>query len=265
MSAGTEATGPLQTFRETSTSARLVLLGVFVNQFGAFLQVFLVLYLVHRGFSESEAGVALACYGAGAVFGMLLGGSLTDRIGPRLTLVLSMFSSAVLVVTVSRLSWYWPIVVVVFAAGMMTQAYRPASATLLIGMTPPSRQVMTMAMNRIALNVGAVGGPLVAAWLITVDWNLIFWVDGATAAGYGLIALLFLPHGRPSRSATTAVAAMRASSYDRIPATWPGTARAASVMASASSVSSTVCPVRYGSSQPTSSDRPAPPWNSHSW
>jgi MFS family permease len=202
MSAGTEATGPLQTFRETSAPARLVLLGVFVNQFGAFLQVFLVLYMVHRGFSESQAGVALAGYGAGAVFGMLLGGSLTDRIGPRLTLVLSMFSSAVLVVTVSRLSWYWPIVVVVFAAGMMTQAYRPASATLLIGMTPPGRQVMTMAMNRIALNVGAVGGPLVAAWLITVDWNLIFWVDGATAAGYGLIALFFLPHGRPTADGT---------------------------------------------------------------
>ena len=142
------------------TSARLVLLGVFINQFGAFLQAFLVLYLVHRGYSENEAGLALACYGAGAVAGLLLGGSLTDRIGPRLTLVLSMFSSAVLVVTVSQLSWYWLIVVVVLASGMMTQAYRPASATLLIGMTPPSRQVMTMAMNRIAMNVGAVGGPL---------------------------------------------------------------------------------------------------------
>jgi predicted MFS family arabinose efflux permease len=191
----TGAVGPLQTFRETPRAARLVLLGVFVNQFGAFLQAFLVLYLVHRGFSESEAGIALACYGAGAVFGLLLGGSLTDRIGPRSTLVLSMFSSAVLVVTVSRLSWLWLIIGVVFLAGLATQAYRPASATLLIGMTAPDRQVMTMAMNRIAMNVGAVAGPLVAAWLITVHWELIFWVDGATAVGYGLIALLLLPHG----------------------------------------------------------------------
>jgi MFS family permease len=197
----TGAVGPLQTFRETSNSARLVLVGVFVNQFGAFLQAFLVLYLVHEGFSESEAGWALAAYGAGAVFGMLLGGSLTDRIGPRLTLVLSMFSSAVLVVTVSTLTWYWLIVAIVFLAGLMTQAYRPASATLLIGMTPPERQVMTMAMNRIAMNVGAMSGPLVAAWLITVDWDLIFYVDGATAVGYGLIALLFLPHGRPTQEA----------------------------------------------------------------
>jgi len=193
--------GPLQTFRETPTSAKLVLLGVFVNQFGAFLQAFLVLYLVHEGYSESQAGWALAGYGAGAVVGMLLGGSLTDRIGPRATLVLSMFSSAALVVTVSTLRWYGPIVLVVFLSGMMTQAYRPASATLLIGMTAPERQVMTMAMNRIALNVGATAGPLVAAWLITVDWKLIFYVDGATALGYGLIALLFLPHGRPTQEA----------------------------------------------------------------
>ena len=100
------AVGPLQTFRETSRAAKLVLLGVFVNQFGAFLQAFLVLYLVHEGYSESRAGWALAGYGAGAVVGMLLGGSLTDRIGPRATLVLSMFSSAALVVTVSTLPWY---------------------------------------------------------------------------------------------------------------------------------------------------------------
>jgi MFS family permease len=191
--------GPLQTFRETPTAAKLVLLGVFVNQFGAFLQAFLVLYLVHEGFSTSRAGWALAAYGAGAVVGMLLGGSLTDRIGPRSTLVLSMFSSALLVVTVSTLSWYAAIVAVVFLAGMMTQAYRPASATLLIGMTPADRQVMTMAMNRIALNIGATAGPLVAAWLITVNWKLIFYVDAATAVGYGLIALLFLPHGRPTQ------------------------------------------------------------------
>lgn len=195
----TEAVGPLQTFRETSAAAKLVLLGVFVNQFGAFLQAFLVLYLIHDGYSEGEAGLALAFYGAGAVFGMLLGGSLTDRIGPRLTLILSMFSSAVLVVVVSTLGVYWLIVLVVFLAGLMTQAYRPASATLLIGMTAPGRQVMTMAMNRIAMNVGAMSGPLVAAWLITVNWDLIFWVDGATAVGYGLIALLFLPHGRPTQ------------------------------------------------------------------
>lgn len=199
--AGTEAAGPLQTFRETSNSARLVLLGVFVNQFGAFLQAFLVLYLRHEGYPDSRGGWALAAYGAGAVFGLLLGGSLTDRIGPRLTLVLSMFSSAVLVVTISTLSWYWLIVTVVFLAGLMTQAYRPASATLLIGMTPPGRQVMTMALNRIAMNVGAMSGPLVAAWLIAVNWDLIFWVDGATAVGYGLIALLFLPHGRPTQDA----------------------------------------------------------------
>lgn len=201
MSAPARAVGPLQTFRETSPAAKLVLLGVFVNQFGAFLQAFLVLYLGHEGFTDGQAGWALAAYGAGAVFGMLLGGSLTDRIGPRQTLVLSMFSSAVLVVTVSTLGAYWLIVAVVFLAGMMTQAYRPASATLLIGMTAPERQVMTMAMNRIAMNVGAMSGPLVAAWLITVDWDLIFWVDGATATGYGLIALLFLPHGKPTQEA----------------------------------------------------------------
>lgn len=194
----TNAAGPWVTFRESPPAVRLVLLGVTVNQLGAFLQAFLVLYLVHRGFTDAQAGLALGIYGAGAVTGVLGGGRLTDRLQPRTTIILSMVGAATLTATVSVLGSYLAILVAVFLAGAMTQAYRPAAAALLTSMVPPSRQVMVMAMNRLALNVGMLVGPFAAAALASVSWNLIFWVDAATSLLYAAVATFLLPSGRRS-------------------------------------------------------------------
>ncbi len=213
MTAGAAATtadsvGPWRTFKESPVAVRFLLLGVTVNQFAAFLQLFLVLYLVHRGFTLGQAGVALGGYGIGAVIGVIVGGGLSDRLTPRVTIVVSMLGAAFFTVVVTLLGSYLAIVAVVVLAGAMTQAYRPAAATLLTGMVPASRQVMIMAMNRLALNLGLMIGPLVAAALVAVSWNLIFWVDATTSVLCAAVALVLLP--APARVAAAEGAPARA-------------------------------------------------------
>jgi MFS family permease len=188
--------GPFQTLRETPTAVRFVLLGVFINQFGAFLQFFLVLYLTQRDFSVGQAGIALGAYSAGAIAGTLLGGMLSDRLGARWTIVLSVGSAALFTLSITALDDLLAIVIAVMLAGGMTQAARPAVAALLFSLVPPARQVMVMAMYRTALNSGVVAGPLVAVWLSTISWNLVFYVDAATALTYGAIAAFVLPRDR---------------------------------------------------------------------
>src|ERR1039457_5430403 len=85
------------TLRESPPAVKALLAGVFVNRLGAFLQIFLVLFLTKRGFSEVEAGTALSVYGAGAVLGLLVGGALSDWLGPRRATPLSMIGTAVLI------------------------------------------------------------------------------------------------------------------------------------------------------------------------
>ena len=188
--------GVLQTLRETPVSARFALLGVFINQFGAFLQFFLVLYLTARGFTSGQAGLALGAYSVGAIVGTLFGGSLTDRLGPRWTIVLALSASAVFTLAVTLLHPFWAIVAVVVVAGGMTQASRPAISALLFGLVTESRRVMTFAMYRTALNTGQIAGPLVAVWLSTISWNLVFYFDAATSLAYCAIAAFLLPADR---------------------------------------------------------------------
>jgi MFS family permease len=193
---GHPSAGVFATLRATPTPVRYLLAGVLVNQLGAFMQTFLVLYLSVRGFSLGHAGAALTAYSVGAVGGTLLGGELTHRMGPRTTIVGAMTASALVVGSVpwlSRPALFGVLLLAVALAGLVTQAYRPAAAVMLSDLMPEEHRVMAFSMMRIALNIGAALGPLIAAGLILLDWNLLYWLDAATALAYAALALTLLP------------------------------------------------------------------------
>lgn len=188
--------GILETFREMPRYTRYALFGVMVNQFGAFLQAYLVLYLINRGFSAADAGIALGAYAIGSMVGTTVGGWFHDRLGPRLTIAGAVAAASLLTFSVTLLSSLQLIVVAVFLAGVMTLVSRPAVAALLLKSMPEGRRVMVQAMYRTALNAGGIGGPLIAAGLSTIDWNLVFYVDAAAAMCYCAIAFSVLPRGQ---------------------------------------------------------------------
>src|ERR671910_59479 len=67
--------------------------GTFVNRFGSFVAVFLVLYLREQGYSIAESGLVVSFYGIGNVVAAAVGGWVADRFGRRNALALSMFGS----------------------------------------------------------------------------------------------------------------------------------------------------------------------------
>ncbi|WP_225729363.1 MULTISPECIES: MFS transporter [unclassified Nocardia] len=199
--------GVFTAIRETPPPVRYLLFGVLVNQMGAFAQTFLVLYLTHREFTVGQAGIALTAYSAGAVFGTVLGGELTHRLGARGTIVAAMTGSAAVLAAIpllARPGLFFVLIGAVAAAGLVTQAYRPAAAVLLSDLMPQQHRVMAFSMMRIALNVGAAVSPLIAAAVILVDWNLLLWIDAATAAVYAVLACTLLPSPAVSGSIDTA-------------------------------------------------------------
>ncbi len=196
--------GVLSALRRTPTPVRYLLGGVLVNQVGAFVQTFMVLYLVFRGFSAAQAGLAIAAYSAGAVIGGLLGGELVHRIGPRATITASMLGSAsvlAIVPVVSRPATAGLLFATLLLAGLATQSYRPAAAVLLSDLMPEDLRVMGFSMMRTALNLGAALGPLIAAGLVLLDWNLLLWFDAATALVCASLARWLLPDVRVARAA----------------------------------------------------------------
>lgn len=196
----------IQTAREMSGAGRVLILGTFVNNLASFLNAFLVLFLIHRGFSPWQAGLALAGLLVGRVFGTAVGGTLADRVGYRWTIIGSMGVGAVLIVALVHAPDPWTAAAVACATGVAAQAFRPASMAWLVDLTPKRQQVMVFAMYRLSFNIGSTVGPLLAALLLRYSYDLLFYADAATSLGFCLIALVVLPadHARDADDADPA-------------------------------------------------------------
>jgi MFS family permease len=189
-----ESTGIWATIREAPVPVKALLVGVFVNKLGWFLQVFLVLFLTtSKGFSDVQAGTALGIYGGGSVIGLIIGGSLSDKIGPRAAVMISMFGMAAFVLGIAYVPSYTAILITVALAGAVGQFYRPASAALLTELTPKNRQVMIFAVYRLAMNLGTTAAPLIGAALVAISWNLLFIGEALAALAYAAVAIVALP------------------------------------------------------------------------
>jgi MFS family permease len=185
--------GVLETWRHTPRQAKALLAGVFVSKLAGFLQIFLVLFLTHRGYSSGRAGLALGLYGAGAVIGTFAGGWLSDRLSARTATVISMVGSALLIVSIIYLNNYLLILLAVLMVSAVGQLYRPAAQSLITELTPRDRLVMVTAMYRLCLNLGTTVAPLIGVALASISYNLLFWGEALAAGVYSLIALTALP------------------------------------------------------------------------
>lgn len=192
--AGKQHAGVRQVWRESPTAVKSLLAGTMINRLGGFVQVFMVLYLTHRGFSDTQAGAALGVYGAGAVFGTLVGGWMSDKLGPRLTIVSTLLGSAVLLPFVLYLDNYWAILAVIAFSGAASLAYQPASTSMISLLTPTERHIMIFAMGRLAINLGTTVAPLLGAALVKVSWDFLFWGEALAVVIFSAVAAATLPH-----------------------------------------------------------------------
>ncbi|MET7480003.1 MFS transporter [Streptomyces sp. NPDC005648] len=180
----------------------LVLVGMLVNRLGNFLQIYLVLYLTAKGFSATEAGLALGAYGVGSVVGVLVGGTASDRIGYAWTIVASMALAGLGTLSLPHLGSLPLVVAVAAVIGLLAQMYRPASSALLVERTPEDHHVMVFAVYRMAFNLGTTVGPLLGALLISHSYDLIFYIEACAQLGFAAFALILARSGNAAKPAT---------------------------------------------------------------
>lgn len=170
----------------------LLLLGTLVNRFGSFVIAFLVLYLTKAGYTAAQAGVAISAYGVGGLGAAAVGGYLTDRIGRRRTIAMSMFSSAIVMVSLTTTTEHVAIVVLAALAGFTSELYRPASAAYLTDLTEPGQRVTVWALYRLAINFGSAAGPAVGGFVAEYSFKYLFYGDAITSVIFGVMALTIL-------------------------------------------------------------------------
>jgi MFS family permease len=186
-------------YRALPRTAWVLFAGTFVHRLASFVFPFLALYLTRRGLSVPEAGLAITGYGIGGVLAQVSGGLLTDRIGRRNAITLSMMTSAALVLLLLQARSLPAVLAIVIVYSFFAELHRPASGALIADLVPPEHRVAAYAFNRLLFNVAFAVGLALGGLLAERSFTLLFIADAATSATFGVISLLALPHGTRTR------------------------------------------------------------------
>lgn len=167
--------------------------GQFINAFGNFLPVFLVLYLTTRGVSPANAGLTLACYGAARIVSPVAAAPLADRVPRRVTIGIGMSISAAAVAAIPFAAALHFVMALSAAAGAGAAVTGPAAAALMADIVHASQRVRGFAVQRLAVNIGYATGPAAAGLLVEHGYRWLFVVQPATCAMFAALSVSALP------------------------------------------------------------------------
>jgi MFS family permease len=185
----------------------LLSLVMLINRSGSMVLPFLTLYLTQaRGVSVEAAGRLLGLYGLGAIAGAWIGGWLTDRIGATPTQQLSLLAGGAGFLVLAVLREPAAIAAALLAQSLVAEAYRPSAMADMARRAPERVRLRSLALLRLAVNLGLAVGPAVGGFLALRDYRWLFVADGLTcwaAAGVLALALGRAPAAASVRPAAT--------------------------------------------------------------
>lgn len=181
----------INSFKGLSREVWLLALITLVNRAGTMVVPFLSLYLTDdRDFSLDQVGWIMTSFGLGSVVGAWLGGKLADAIGFYRVMVLSLLVSGVMFIALQFMSTFLWHCIMIFLLLVIADCYRPAMYVALGVYSKKENRTRSLSLIRLAINLGFSFGPALGGWIIaTLDYGGLFWVDGLTCIGAGLLTI----------------------------------------------------------------------------
>jgi predicted MFS family arabinose efflux permease len=180
-----------------SKSTWLLCLVMLVNRSGTMVIPFMTIYLTSpaMGYSLGRAGLVMGIFGLGAVCGGFLGGKLTDKLGFHRVQLITLSGGGLLFMLLGQMHAYPLICVCTFLLSLVNEAFRPANSTAIAQYSKEENRTRSYSLNRLAINLGWAAGGAIGGILASINYHLLFWVDGATNLAAALLLHYFLSRG----------------------------------------------------------------------
>jgi len=124
---------PVVLLRGLPATVRILVAGTFINKLGSFIIPFLTIVLKREfHLSGTEVGALVMAYGAGSLVSVLCGGVLTDRLGRRATLLLSLFGSGAAAVALGFSPSIRVFATLLVLFGFVADLYRPYGTIIVL-------------------------------------------------------------------------------------------------------------------------------------
>ena len=196
-----------------------------LNYFGyGLILPFEIIYLHQlRGFSTLAAGLVLAAIMGTAAITTPPTGALLDRYSAKAIVVAGSLAQTLGYAGFAFVDRPWLAFACAVVAGAGTGAAGTANRTLVVRLVGPEQRAAAFALNRVASNVGIGAGATVAGFLVASaqrlsSFQILYFFDAVTFAGFALIVLAAVPSPRAVTATATDASAtgFRAVARDRL-------------------------------------------------
>ena len=165
-----------------------------INRAGTMVVPFMSIYCVKQlHFSIVQAGAVMSLFGVGAISGSFVGGKLTDKFGFYDVQVGALLSGGILFLALGYQHTFPTVCFGTFILSFCNESFRPANSTAIAHYSTPENKTRSYSLNRLAINLGWAVGAGFGGLLASVNYHLLFWVDGSTNILAGLLLLKIMP------------------------------------------------------------------------
>lgn len=184
-----------QAFQGLSREVWLLATAMLINRSGAMVLPFLTLYLTKElHFTLEQAGFVLSSFGLGALAGTWIGGRLTDRWNFYDVQILSLMLTGGMFFLLIKFDTMPMWCLGAFLTSLFSEILRPANMAALAAYSKPENLTRSIALQRLAFNLGFAAGPVAAGWMAHYwGYNTLFLADAFTCIGAALFLRLALP------------------------------------------------------------------------
>ncbi len=171
-----------------------------INRAGSMVIPFLGIYMSSElGFSKTQIGLVLGCFGLGSVCGSWLGGWLTDKFGNFKVQTWSLISVIPLFLLLPMFRTFEGLAIMIFILTLVADIFRPANSVSVARYAKPENITRAYSLNRMAVNLGFSIGPALGGFLAKFSYNWIFY-GNAIAAACAAIVFIFFFRNRKART-----------------------------------------------------------------
>jgi MFS family permease len=159
----------------------------------------------YLGASMSMVGVVFGLVPVAVMPVQFLGGQLTDRIGRRVVIMLSVTMGVVWFVGFAYVTAVWQVAILVAVESAFGwPLFQTACNAMIADLLPADQRSEAFSVNRVAMNLGVVIGPAVAGLALGwgVSFRQLFLAAGAGCALMVVMMLVWIRESRPASAAT---------------------------------------------------------------
>ncbi len=189
-------------FTGLSKETWLLSIVILFNRCGYMAVPFMGLYVtqaLHR--PESDAGIIISLFGVGAILGATAGGKLTDMFGFRPVQIFSSLIGGVLFLSFALTENFHVLCILALIISFFYDAFRPANFTAIAAYAAEGKETRSYSLNRLATNIGWSVGISMAGIIASINYKLLFVVDGVVSIVVALAIFMFLPAVKGFRKA----------------------------------------------------------------